>query len=197
MSNKATDIANLLAPTVQQAGLELLGVRYLPAPGGATVRIYIDVPYSQRAERSVGIDDCERVSRDISAQLDVADPIQGHYTLEVSSPGVDRPLFTLEHFLQQLGQQVRIQLKLPQDARRKVEGEIAAVHCDTGHVVVIQTAQPFAIPFNNIDRARIVPDWHALGLTPLAKQKHGKKPARPRGKNHPMARLSARRARSD
>lgn len=182
MSNKATDIANLLAPTVEQAGLELLGVHYLPAPGGVTVRIYIDVPFNERAERSVGIDDCERVSRDISAQLDVSDPIQARYTLEVSSPGVDRPLFTLDHFLQQLGQQVRIQLKLPQDSRRKVEGEIAGVHRETGQVVVMQNAQPFAIPFNNIDQARIVPDWHALGLAPSAKQKHGQKLARPRRK---------------
>ena len=177
MSNKATDIANLLAPTVQLAGLELLGVRFVPAPGGATVRIYIDVPTQERDTRSVGIDDCERVSRDISAQLDVADPIQGNYTLEVSSPGVDRPLFTLAHFSQHIGQEVRLVLKVPLHARRKIQGHIAEVDLKTCHIVVLQDADSFVIPFNTIDQARIVPDWHALGLASPSKQKKGKKAA--------------------
>ena len=98
MSDKATEIANLLAPTVEALGLDLLGAEYLPAPGGATLRLYIDVPLAEQPERIVNIDDCERVSREVSAQLDVEDPISGNYTLEVSSPGVDRPLFTLEQF---------------------------------------------------------------------------------------------------
>ncbi len=98
MSDKATEITNLLSPTVQALGLDLLGVEYLPAPGGATLRLYIDVPLAEQPERIINVEDCERVSREVSAQLDVADPISGNYTLEVSSPGVDRPLFALEQF---------------------------------------------------------------------------------------------------
>src|SRR5690606_25921217 len=86
MTDKASQVAGLLAPTVASLGLELLGVEYLPAPGGAVLRLYIDLP--EDAGRPVGIEDCEAVSREVSAQLDVADPISGHYTLEVSSPGV-------------------------------------------------------------------------------------------------------------
>ena len=98
MTDKASEIAALLVPTVQSLGLELLGAEYLPAPGGATLRLYIDVPADLAEARTVGIEDCEAVSREVSAQLDVADPISGHYTLEVSSPGVDRPLLSPAQF---------------------------------------------------------------------------------------------------
>src|SRR5690606_21191406 len=81
MTDKAHEIAALLAPTVGSLGLELLGVEYLPAPGGAVLRLYIDTPEGD--ERAVGIEDCEATSREVSAQLDVADPISGNYTLEV------------------------------------------------------------------------------------------------------------------
>ena len=107
MTDKASQIARLLAPTVESLGLELLGVEYLPAPGGALLRLYIDVPQCRAAAdapRMVGIEDCEAVSREVSAQLDVEDPITGNYTLEVSSPGVDRPLFTPAQFARFIGE---------------------------------------------------------------------------------------------
>jgi ribosome maturation factor RimP len=126
VSDKATDIANLLAPTVVSLGLELLGVEYLPAPGGATLRLYIDVPLAEQPERIINVDDCERVSREVSAQLDVEDPISGNYTLEVSSPGVDRPLFNLEQFGRHQGESAKVTLKLPQDNRRRLQGRIEA-----------------------------------------------------------------------
>src|SRR5690349_22703223 len=96
MTDKAQDIVALLAPTVGSLGLELLGAEYLPSPGGALLRLYIDVPEGE--ERLVGIEDCEAVSREVSAQLDVEDPISSQCTLEVSSPGIDRPLFTPAQF---------------------------------------------------------------------------------------------------
>jgi ribosome maturation factor RimP len=131
MADKATDIVNLLSPTVEALGLELLGVDYLPSPGGAMLRLYIDIPADAigdpDAPRMVGIEDCEAVSREVSAQLDVEDPISSHYTLEVSSPGVDRPLFTPAQFARFLGEQAKIGLKLPQDGRRKLQGRIVVV----------------------------------------------------------------------
>ena len=171
--DKARDIADLLAPTVASLGLELLGVEYLPAPGGATLRLYIDVPNDMAGDgetRAVGIDDCEAVSREVSAQLDVEDPISGHYTLEVSSPGVDRPLFEAAHFARFAGEQAKVGLKLPQDGRRRLTGRIVSVEGDT--VTFDLDGQPFAVAIDNIEKARLVPDWAALGLI---KEKPGKK----------------------
>lgn len=168
--DKARDIADLLAPTVQSLGLELLGVEYLPAPGGATLRLYIDVPVAEAAERAVGIEDCEAVSREVSAQLDVEDPISGHYTLEVSSPGVDRPLFEAAHFARFAGEQAKVGLRLPQDGRRRLTGRIVSVEGGTVNFEV--DGQPFAVAVDNIDKARLVPDWAALGLV---KERPGRK----------------------
>jgi ribosome maturation factor RimP len=166
MTDKASEIAALLVPTVQSLGLELLGVEYLPAPGGALLRLYIDVPADADAgdERTVGIEDCEAVSREVSAQLDVADPITGHYTLEVSSPGVDRPLFTAAQFARFIGETAKVTLKLPQDGRRRLQGAIVSVDADRTTFDVDGT--PFAVAIDNIEKARLVPDWAALGLAP-------------------------------
>jgi len=164
MTDKASEIAALLAPTVQSIGLELLGVEYLPAPGGALLRIYIDVPVDADDERTVGIEDCEAVSREVSAQLDVADPISGHYTLEVSSPGVDRPLFTAAQFDRFAGETAKVTLKLPQDGRRRLQGAIASV--DANQITFDVDGAPFAVAIDNIEKARLVPDWAALGLAP-------------------------------
>ena len=89
MNGKALELQALLDPTVQGLGLELLGIEFSPAAGNALLRLYIDAP-----GRLVGIEDCEAVSREVSANLDVNDPIASQYTLEVSSPGIDRPLFS-------------------------------------------------------------------------------------------------------
>lgn len=167
MTDKATEIASLLAPTVGSLGLELLGIEYLPAPGGALVRLYIDVPASEAdgngAEpRAVGIEDCEAVSREVSAQLDVEDPISGNYTLEVSSPGLDRPLFTPDHYRRFTGETAKVVLRLPQDGRRRLTGRIGAV--EGGDITFQVDGTPFTVAFDNIEKARLVPDWAALGL---------------------------------
>jgi ribosome maturation factor RimP len=181
MTDKATEITGLLAPVVQAQGLELLGVEYLPSPGGAVLRLYIDIPLEtamaeaagegDEPPRTVGIEDCELVSREVSAQLDVADPISGHYTLEVSSPGLERPLFTPAQFERFVGQKAKVGLKLPQDGRRKLQGAIQRVEGD--NVVFDVDGAEFVVAADNIDRARLVPDWAALGLAP-ARDKGGR-----------------------
>lgn len=179
MADKATDLSNLLSPTVQALGLELLGIEYLPSPGGALLRLYIDIPTGTTGEsdapRMVGIEDCEAVSREVSAQLDVEDPISGHYTLEVSSPGVDRPLFTVAQFARFLGEQAKVGLKLPQDGRRKLQGRIVAVEGEYIDFEVDAKSAPqrVSVAFDNIEKARLVPDWAALGF---AAEKPGRKP---------------------
>ena len=164
MTDKADEIAALLSPTVESLGLELLGIEYLPAPGGAVLRVYIDVPEAESAGRSVGIDDCEAVSREISAQLDVEDPISGNYTLEVSSPGLERPLFGAAQFARFAGETAKATLKLPQDGRRRLQGAILRVEGNT--IVFGVDGAEFAVDAANIDKAKLVPDWVALGLAP-------------------------------
>ncbi|MEQ7326375.1 ribosome maturation factor RimP [Xanthomonas campestris] len=190
MSEKATEIANLLGPTVESLGLELLGVEYLPAPGGATLRLYIDVPLAEQPDRIINVDDCERVSREVSAQLDVEDPISGNYTLEVSSPGVDRPLFTLDQFARHVGESAKIVLKLAQDGRRRFQGQIVRIDTEAAAVVFSVDGKDVQIGFDNIDKARILPDWVALGLAPQKPNKPGpKKPGYDKKKpsNEPAA----------
>ncbi|MGO4550048.1 ribosome maturation factor RimP [Lysobacter sp. 2RAF19] len=172
MTDKANEISALLAPTVASLGLELLGAEYLPSPGGAVLRLYIDVPQAESAERNVGIEECEAVSREVSAQLDVEDPISGNYTLEVSSPGIDRPLFALSHFARFAGQSAKVGLKLPQEGRRRLQGRIDKVEGES--IVFDVDGQPVEVAFDNIDKAKLVPDWEALGMAP---KKPGKKQA--------------------
>ena len=163
MTDKADEIAALLSPTVESLGLELLGIEYLPAPGGSVVRLYIDMPAGDDS-RHVGIEDCEAVSREVSAQLDVADPISGNYTLEVSSPGIDRPIFGAAQFARVVGENAKVVLKLPQDGRRRLQGTILRVGADS--VVFALDGAEFTVAADNIDKARLVPDWAALGLAP-------------------------------
>lgn len=137
------------------------------------LRLYIDVPEGSEEGRQVGIDDCEAVSHEVSAQLDVADPISGHYTLEVSSPGVDRPLFTLAQFARFIGQSAKVVLRLPQDGRRRLTGRI--VSAEDGQLLFDIDGNPFRTDIDNIEKARLVPDWEALGMV---KHKPGKGPAK-------------------
>lgn len=172
MADKATQIATLLTPTIEALGLELLGVEYLPAPGSAVLRLYIDVPGDDA--RHVGIEDCESVSREVSALLDVEDPISSNYTLEVSSPGVDRPLFTAAQFARFVGEQAKVTLKLPQDGRRRLQGRILKVEGETVHVEIEGQgglAQEVAFGIGNVEKARLVPDWAALGYAPSHEKK--------------------------
>ena len=206
MTDKADEIAALLSPTVESLGLELLGIEYLPAPGGATVRLYIDVPQSEggnadAGQRSVGIEDCEAVSREVSAQLDVADPISGNYTLEVSSPGLERPLFGAAQFARFVGETAKATLRLPQDGRRRLQGAILRVE---GATVVFEVdGAELAVDAANIDKAKLVPDWVALGLAPAmdksgrdarpGKQKKaaGKQPAPAKNSKNPINKPAA------
>ena len=184
MADKAVEIANLLAPTIASLGVELLGAEYLPSPGSAVLRLYIDVPADQAVgedgqPRSVTIEDCEAVSREVSAQLDVEYPISGMYTLEVSSPGIDRPLFTLAHYERFAGENAKVGLKLPQDGRRRLQGRIVRVQ--GGDVVFDLDGNELVVAFANIDKARLVPDWAALGMAPVKPGKDKPAKGEPKG----------------
>jgi ribosome maturation factor RimP len=143
------ELTALLAPVVEALGLELLGVEFVPQRGNALVRLYIDAP-----ARAVTLDDCEKVSREAGATLDVNDPVTGHYTLEVSSPGLDRPLFTPAHFARFIGDVARIQVNVPIAGRRRFQGPILAVEGE--HIVLDQDGQTQRIDHANVLRANLV-----------------------------------------
>jgi ribosome maturation factor RimP len=146
------ELTVLLAPVVADLGLECLGVEYSPSHGNGLVRVYIDAP-----DRPVTVDDCEAVSRQVSATLDVNDPIQGRYTLEVSSPGIDRPLFTPEQFARFIGSTAKLELNLPLNGRRRFQGAILGV--DGATIALEQDGVEVHIAAGNIHKAKLVPEF--------------------------------------
>jgi ribosome maturation factor RimP len=160
MSDRQSEITALLAPTVASLQLELLGVEFVPSGAHALLRLYIDVLAD--AQRQVSIEDCEAVSREVSAMLDVNDPISSAYTLEVSSPGIDRPLFTPAQFARHAGETAKVTLSLPVEGRRRLQGRIERV--DGENIVLTLDGKEFAIVHDNIEKARLVPDYVALGI---------------------------------
>ena len=167
MSGKAEEIVALLTPTVQALGLELLGAEHAASGGSALLRLYIDVE-----GRPVTVEDCEAASSEVSAVLDVEDPIASQCTLEVSSPGIDRPLFTLAHFARFAGEQAKVTLRLPQDGRRRLQGTIARAG-DGTVTLALGKGDEVTVAMENIEKARLVPDLVALGLVPTPKKTLG------------------------
>lgn len=157
------ELSELLAPVIADLGLELVGIEFSPNSGSSLLRVYIDEP-----ERGITIDDCERVSREVSALLDVNDPVAGRYTLEVSSPGLERPLFTLQHFERFLGEVAKVNLNMPLEGRRRFQGPIRSVEGD--RITIEQDGVPVGITHANIAKARLVPDYVALGLAPAKRE---------------------------
>jgi ribosome maturation factor RimP len=144
----------LLQPLVEDLGYEFVGLNYSNNPKNKVLRIYIDHP------EGIAVEDCEAVSRESAALLDVEDPIPGHYNLEVSSPGLDRPLFTLEHYRQFTGQEAQLSLFAPKDGRRKYKGIILGTAEDC--VLIEQDGAEVALDLGNIAKARLVPDYDSL-----------------------------------
>lgn len=142
----------LIGRTVEPMGYELVGVEYLSrGKAGRLLRVYID------QASGITVDDCVAVSRQLSAMLDVEDPIGEHYELEVSSPGLDRPLFRPEHFERFAGERVRIRLSRPLDGRRNFEGLLGGLV--EGAVELTVDGEVFRIAPDNIDSARLVPKF--------------------------------------
>ena len=152
MKQASENLVQLALETVEPMGYELVGVQMINrGKHGKTLRVYID------KEGGILLDDCAEVSRQLSGVLDVEDPIQGNYDLEVSSPGMDRPLFFADHFERFAGSEVRIQLARMQDGRRKLKGLLIGM--EDNEVIVEVDGERIRFPFENIDSARLVPDF--------------------------------------
>jgi ribosome maturation factor RimP len=150
-SNLRETLIALLEPLLTSLGFELADLEFSPGRGHSQLRVYID------AAAGVVIEDCERCSREISALLDVNDPIPSAYTLEVSSPGLDRVLRTPAHYGRFVGAQVQVELLVPREGRRRYTGRLQAVTA-TGVELEVDGVQ-VQVGFADISRTRLVPEW--------------------------------------
>ena len=144
-----TGLSKLIEPVVQELGCELWGIEKLQQGRQVVLKIYIE------SADGINVDDCARVSRQVSAILDVEDPIPGEYMLEVSSPGVERRLFKPEHFNVCKGEKVQITLRQAFDGRRKFKGLLCVLE-DEEVVIRVDDAQEIVLPMDSIERARVL-----------------------------------------
>jgi len=165
-------LIELAEPVCEDAGFELVDLRFVRGRDGWVVEVFIDHP---EREGDVGLADCERVSRELSAVFDVEDPIQQAYRLEVSSPGIDRVLRKPKHFRRHVGERVKVTLveeaAAAHQGRRNYSGQLVAVEGDDAEsqVVIEVDGQNYRLPISGIAAARLVPDWDALmGKRPRA-----------------------------
>lgn len=149
MASMQERLTEMFAPVVQALDCDLWGVEYVAQGRNSLLRVYID-----KAE-GIAVEDCEKVSRQVSAVLDVEDPIRSEYTLEVSSPGMDRPLFQLQQFEQSVGEEVTLRLRIAFEGRRRFKGLLKGV--EDGEVILEVDNEEYILPYELIDKANIVP----------------------------------------
>jgi len=151
VSAKLSVLQELIEPSVVALGYQLWGIEMVSQGRHSMLRIYID------AENGIGVDDCANVSRQVSGILDVEDPISGEYTLEVSSPGMDRPLFTLEQYKAFVGHVLQVKLRMPFDGRRRFKGVLKGFEDED--IVLVVDQEEYLLPIDHIEKANIVPQF--------------------------------------
>ncbi|EIY8040989.1 ribosome maturation factor RimP [Vibrio vulnificus] len=151
MTGLERQLTEMLESAVVASGYELVGLEFIRAGEHSTLRIYID------HENGITVEDCAEVSHQVSAVLDVEDPISVAYSLEVSSPGLDRPLFKPAHYEQFIGQEVNVVLKMAVANRRKWKGEIYSVDGEAITLTVDGQQEEFAL--SNISKANLIPKF--------------------------------------
>ncbi len=148
---KITDkVFVLINPVICDMGYELLGLEYVSSGKYSVLRVYID------SDSGVGINDCESISRQVSAIMDVEDPISGQYNLEVSSPGIERPLFTIAHYQRFLGNEVNLRLYRPIDGRRKFTGSIGSISEANNTIELVTELGPVTMNLSLIEKANLI-----------------------------------------
>ncbi len=146
-----SELRRLLEPGTEALGYELLEIELGGSGRQRVLRVYIDAP------GGITVDDCEFVSRQLSAVLDVEDPIAGQYTLEVSSPGIERPLVRREHFERFLGERVQVSTRGYHLGRRRFLGELRQV--DEADITVEVDGEVYVLPMADIEKARLKPEY--------------------------------------
>jgi ribosome maturation factor RimP len=145
------ELKNLLEPVVEGLGYELTDLEVRIGGRDGVVRLFIDKP------EGIGLGDCEAVSRQVSATLDIEDPLPGHYVLEVSSPGLDRRLTKFEHFQRFTGEVVKVKLRFPIDGRRNFRGSLKSATEE--HIEIEVDGASYRLAMSTIESARLVPDF--------------------------------------
>ena len=151
MKQAPEHLLNLIEPIVEGLGYECVGIDYNPHPRHGLLRIYID------SENGVLVEDCTQVSHQVSGVLDVEDPIQGNYQLEVSSPGADRPFFKVSQFERYIGSTALVNLFKAIDGRRKITGLITKVEGDM--ITLQENEQNYEVSFDAMSKARLIPEY--------------------------------------
>lgn len=151
LSQLEKKLTEMLSPAVEAVGYELLGVEFIRAGKHSTLRLYID------SDNGVEVDDCAEVSHQVSAVLDVEDPISTEYNLEVSSPGMDRPLFKVEHYKAVLGEVISVKLQMPQNGRRNFKGQLTSTEAISFTLNVDN--ETFELAYDNVIKANLVPQF--------------------------------------
>jgi ribosome maturation factor RimP len=151
MKQAPVHLVNLIEPIVEGLGYECVGIDYHPHPKHGLLRIYIDSP------NGILVDDCSKVSHQISGALDVEDPISDNYQLEVSSPGTERPFFHVHQFEQFIGSTVLVNVYQAIAGRKKITGVIEKVV--DGIITLREAEQIFEVPFDAMSKVRLVPDY--------------------------------------
>ncbi len=141
-------LTDLLRPAVEETGKTLRGIEYISAGNNSVLRLFID------HENGINVDDCAEVSRQVGAILDVEDPISSEYSLEVSSPGVDCPLFEMAHFQEVIGETINVRLSMPLNGRRKFKGPLVAIEND--NLIVEVDSIDYELAISNVDKANLV-----------------------------------------
>lgn len=151
MASRAELIREIVEPVLTALGYQLWGIEYLGQGKHTLLRIYLE------KEGGVNVEDCAEASRQISSILDVEDPISSEYTLEISSPGMNRVLFTLEQFADYIGSLVKVRLSENFDGRRNFQGRLTAVEDD--EVVMISGEDKYVFPYELIEKANVVAEF--------------------------------------
>ncbi len=152
MAAVAENLTNLIEPVVAGLGYELLGIEYIGQGRHSVLRLYID------SEQGIGLEDCEKVSRQVSGVMDVEEPLKGQYVLEVSSPGVDRPLFKAEHYIRHVGERLRLRLRRPEGNTRKFRGVLVTADGDGILLRDDENGQETRLAYDNIEKANLDPE---------------------------------------
>ena len=169
LSNKTQALQDLIAPAVQACNVDLWGIDFVPQGKRSLLRIYIDKANQNNTQpvmneegelvegQGIGVQDCVRVTQQVGAMLDVHDPISGEYSLEVSSPGWDRPFFQLSQMPAYIGQQIALRLISAVENRRKFQAKLIAVDLENEIIQVeVENQHVLEIDSHNIDKSNLI-----------------------------------------
>jgi len=151
LSQLERKLTDMLIPPVEALGFEMVGVEFVRAGKHSILRVFID------HEDGIDVDDCASASHQISAVLDIEDLITAEYNLEVSSPGMDRPLFNPDHYASVVGETITVKLSIPQDGRRNFKGLL--LKCENDSILIKVDNDEFSLAIANIEKGNLVPNF--------------------------------------